>query len=379
VRPGLFFIPAFKPSDQDRFSLDLNPSNKNELLARLDKKLNMLLRNFDIDLIMLDCHGGLDTVSFASFALSDHTIVVSEPDKITFNGTLELLDYYEKNWIDQSSCGPSDDNTMVSGEGRLPALSGDSIPTDKVIFLLNRVSGYFSYDGLTKLYRSEIMATSSFAAQVIGPYIFIPSDTLLAQSVSQYPIYAELVPESLFCQKLELIYVQLFGKRPTVIGRSALYRLFERKRARSLQRQLRSIEERRTAAVYAFITMAQVGMLLGITWLAFGVAHVDPAEVKTGHSDFVNHPILFGIGGVLLSIGLLGTSWVNVVVSKYYRDVLRLEYRLFRRNRRLIVAIVLLRLIRLSGARLYLLLSATFFALLGAIYLVLAVGVLWRG
>jgi hypothetical protein len=45
VRPGFFFVPAFEPSDQDRFSLDLNPSNKGDLLARLDKKLNMLLKN----------------------------------------------------------------------------------------------------------------------------------------------------------------------------------------------------------------------------------------------------------------------------------------------------------------------------------------------
>jgi hypothetical protein len=321
---------------------------------------------------MLDCHGGLDTVSFASFALSDHTIVVSEPDKITFNGTLELLDYYEKNWIDQSSRGLLDENTMVSGEGRLPASSRGSIPTDKAIFLLNRVSGHFSYDGLTKLYRSAIKATSSFAAQIIGPYIFIPSDTLLAQSLSQYPIYIELVPESLFCQKLELIYAQLFGTRPKVIGRSALYRLFERKRARSLQRQLRSIEERRTAAVYAFITMAQVGMLLGVVWLGFGAVHAGPAEAKTGSNFMMGYPRLFGLGAGLISLGMLGTSWVNVVVSKYYRDALRLEYRLFRRSRRLIVTIVLLRLIRLSGARLYLLLSAMFFAILGATYFVFA-------
>jgi hypothetical protein len=233
------------------------------------------------------------------------------------------------------------------------------------------VSGHFSYDGLIKLYRSEIEATSGFAAQIIGQYIFIPSDSLLAQSVSQYPIYIELVPESLFCQKLELIYTQLFGNRPIVIGRSVLYRLFERKRARSLQRQLSSTEERRTAAVFSFITMVQVGMLLGIVWLGFGAARLSPEEVKVGTS-FSAHPMLFGIGMVLFGLGLLGTSWVNVVVSKYYRDALRLEYRLFRRNQRLIIAIVLLRLIRLTSSRLYLLLSAALFAILGAFYLVMA-------
>jgi MinD-like ATPase involved in chromosome partitioning or flagellar assembly len=372
VRPNLFFVPAFEPSDRDRFNLDLNPLNKGELLANLDKKLNLILDNSGVDLIMLDCHGGLDIVSFASFALSDHTIVVSEPDKITFNGTLELLDYYEKNWADQNFKSPLDNDAKVSNESKLFPSSQGSFPTDKVIFLLNRVSGHFSYNGLIKLYKSEIEATSRFAAEIIGPYIFIPSDSLLAQSVSQYPIYIELAPESLFCQKLELIYTQLFGKRPEIIGRSVLYRWFERKRARSLQRELSSTEERRTAAVFSFITMAQFGMLLGFVWLGFGATRLTPGDVKAG-SSLEAYPMLFGIGMALIGLGLLGTSWVNAVVSKYYRDALRLEYRLLRRSRRFVIAIVLLRLIRLFGARFYLLLSATFFGLVGVVYLTLAI------
>ncbi len=369
VRPNFFFVPAFAPSDRDRFGLDLNHVGTVNFLADLDKKLGILRDHLHVDLIMLDCHGGLDGVSFASFVLSDHTIVVSEPDKITFNGTLELLDYYETNWNSLDSKSLMDNETNAPRDKILFYSTDFPSPSNKVIFLLNRVSGYFSYDGLTKLYDSQLKATSGFAAEVIGRYIFIPTDSLLAQSVSQYPLYIELAPESLFCQKLELIYEQLFGKRPTVIGRSVFYRLFERKRARALQRQLRSVEEGRTAAVFSFITMVQVGMLVGLVWLGFGVRSLEPTGQDVNWAE--KHPLFAGIGTALLSSGLIGTSWVNVSISKYYRDALRIEYRLFRRSTRFVVAIVLLRLIRLLSARLYLLLSSAFFFFMAVVYIIL--------
>ena len=48
------------------------------------------------EIIVLDCHGGVDLVSFSAFRLSDVTLVITEADSVTFGGTLELLDFYKE-------------------------------------------------------------------------------------------------------------------------------------------------------------------------------------------------------------------------------------------------------------------------------------------
>jgi cellulose biosynthesis protein BcsQ len=41
--------------------------------------------------VVLDCHGGPDNSSFAAAFISDHTLLISEPDRITYFGTLNFL------------------------------------------------------------------------------------------------------------------------------------------------------------------------------------------------------------------------------------------------------------------------------------------------
>ena len=184
IRPNLFFIPAFDPADDSRFDLRLGETSRPDLLQRIDKMLRLLIESFGVDLVILDCHGGLDSISFSSFALSDRTVIISEPDRVTFNGTLELIDYYEENWA-----------TVISGSF---TESGPTPPSSKVMFLLNRVSGRFTYDGLIKLYTNEVGNNSRFASGIIWKYLFIPSDSILAQSISEYPFYIELCPSRYF-------------------------------------------------------------------------------------------------------------------------------------------------------------------------------------
>jgi cellulose biosynthesis protein BcsQ len=45
----------------------------------------------DCEIAILDCAGGPDATSFAGCAIADHTIIVSEPDKITLYGTLNFV------------------------------------------------------------------------------------------------------------------------------------------------------------------------------------------------------------------------------------------------------------------------------------------------
>ena len=45
----------------------------------------------DCNVVVFDCHGGPDNTSFAACINADHTIIVSEPDRVTFYGTLNFL------------------------------------------------------------------------------------------------------------------------------------------------------------------------------------------------------------------------------------------------------------------------------------------------
>jgi chromosome partitioning protein len=136
LRQNLFFVPAFDPADQNRYQLDFSKLlSKEELIGRLNMRLNTLINDLKMDLIILDCHGGLDSISFASFMSSDCTLLISEPDKITFNGTLELTDYYEENLSIFASL-----NKNLINNPQQTRLSSSR----EALLILNRVSGRFS-------------------------------------------------------------------------------------------------------------------------------------------------------------------------------------------------------------------------------------------
>ena len=67
----------------------------------------------------------------------------------------------------------------------------------------------------------------------------------------------------------------------------------------------------------------------------------------------------------LTGLSLIGIAWINLTISRYYRDLARFEFRLFRLGRRRIAAITLVRLVRVISARIYLLVSALTFAISG--------------
>jgi cellulose biosynthesis protein BcsQ len=374
IRPNLMFIPAFDPADQDRFDLRIERFSRADLLARINKRLRLLLDNFGFDIVMLDCHGGLDSISFSSFILSDRTIIISEPDKITFNGTLELIDYYEKSWTELfEENNEADSDTLRAARSLYSPHGRQGIRHEKVLFLLNRVSGRFSYDGLTRLYKAQVEGNSAFASHIIGRYVFIPADSILAQSVSEYPLYIELAPESIFCQKLELIHFYAFDARPRVPGRWFTYFIFERKRHRALERQLTSVEEQRTRAVFSFVTLVQFGLLMATVWVGFEASMINSHETTKNQNLSVTHPSLVASWAVFIGLGLLGSSWLNILIAKYYRDISRFELRLFKLGRRRTAAVTLARLVRSVGARGYLLVSSVLFVFIGFMILVAAI------
>jgi MinD-like ATPase involved in chromosome partitioning or flagellar assembly len=263
IREHLYFIPAFDPADTDRFLFTTNDFDVSCLVNMLDERLTVLAENCRCGLIIMDCHGGLDHISYAAFKASDYTIVVSEPDKVTFNGTLELFDYYLENFNSTHYHAQHQNPQPIEPPSELTlGYQNREFEKNNVIFVLNRVSGRFSYRQLLALYQRQLITNFPLIASIIKHYTLIPSDNLLARSFSEYPFYIELLPESIFVQKLALIYDYIFNSRPKIRGRSILYYIFEKKSKNGIKKYLKSNEERRSQAVFAFTSMVQVVFIL---------------------------------------------------------------------------------------------------------------------
>jgi len=61
------------------------------LAQTLDRYIQMLAEACGAEVIVLDCHGGPDNTSFAACLTAQHSLLVSEPDRITLHGTLHFL------------------------------------------------------------------------------------------------------------------------------------------------------------------------------------------------------------------------------------------------------------------------------------------------
>lgn len=67
------------------------------LLHALGDYVRELAEACGAQVVVLDCHGGPDKTSFAScLAAEPHTLLVSEPDRITLHGTLHFLRMLER-------------------------------------------------------------------------------------------------------------------------------------------------------------------------------------------------------------------------------------------------------------------------------------------
>lgn len=62
-----------------------------EFVRELGNFVRSLARECDCEFVVLDCHGGPDKTSFAASHVAEHTLLISEPDRITLYGTLNFL------------------------------------------------------------------------------------------------------------------------------------------------------------------------------------------------------------------------------------------------------------------------------------------------
>jgi len=139
------------------------------------------------DCVVLDCHGGPDATSFAACAIADHSLIISEPDRITFYGTMNFVRQLQR----------------VAG-GRKFDL--------RLVF--NKVVPAFSGIFLRRLYRAEIRRF--FGGNRL--LAIFPLEIYLTKAFEQTPFLSDALPNSWLAKKTNVMLRDLLGDPPQSTG-----------------------------------------------------------------------------------------------------------------------------------------------------------------
>ena len=176
VSDNLFHIryPDLLPEDMRRFeTLDVDTLK--------DSLREFVIQAADAcgcDSVVLDCHGGPDNTSFAACLFSNYGLLVSEPDRITFYGTLNFIRQIER-------------------------VSGNESCDLRLIF--NKVIPAFSALFLNSFYDKNLRAY--FSGQPL--LAILPLEVYLTKEFEKTPFLANAYPNSLLSRKTRTMIYDL--------------------------------------------------------------------------------------------------------------------------------------------------------------------------
>jgi hypothetical protein len=179
VAPDLYFVSYPDLSPQQSISLEKTPLDvlAQDLRGFMDSAAALC----GASTIVLDCHGGPDNTSLAACLVADHSLLVSEPDRITFYGTLHFLRRLD-----------------LAAEGR---------PYD-VRLIFNKVVPAFSSGFLFRLYESELRP--AFSGRPLAA--LFPLEIYLTKEFEITPLVTRVYPGSLLARKTQLMLWNLLAE-----------------------------------------------------------------------------------------------------------------------------------------------------------------------
>lgn len=344
VAERVFFLPSVgwkHVTSQDEITRCVNEPGFQERLAGFVQKMHEEHR---FGIVVLDCHGGVDTVSLAAFQTCDYVIMVTEADSVTFNGTLELLNYYEaKSNLPINSVLANEFPKAADGQD-LGAGAADThviSSPGKVKFIVNRVPSKYRWKDLDRIYREFMRRGLGKLSVDESVFCFIPVEESLADSFGEYPFHAKLAPNSIFAKKICFMVHSLAVPRFRLGRTYKPLAKFEKPRYRKrVERVVISYEQKNIQYILKFFAWFS-------TLLAVGLLIATPVWVH----DYVkesSHPnaaqeILQNIGAghiVLFLSYLVGTATLSPLLwypmratfglMFLYRDKHRFQKALFR-------------------------------------------------
>jgi cellulose biosynthesis protein BcsQ len=336
IRPNLCFLPAF--SDMRRQEIDWASHRKYAIVNRFRSVIKEAVGQLGIDLVILDCHGGLDELSFASHVASDLTIIVTEADRVTFNGTLELLEFYlggrqmMAKEVQYARCVGTDDL----------AIDREVTPTH-FVFLFNRIVNRLDYNLFAKKIQEEFIKNIPDLRKSVFDTVFLPSDSLAVRSFSEYPFFIEIVPETMLAKKIAILFKSLFPDMSELIRRVPQWTSLNRRQAEiKIRRYVGSPDDDRSRAVFGGFGLAQLTMFLTMLPVWIGV------DTKPNILQIT----LIAIFTTITCCLLLYIYWLDLKVAGFYKIRLRYESRIRGFLKRSVDLSYYLRISRLVSLRL---------------------------
>lgn len=147
------------------------------------------------NIVLLDCHGGPDKVSYACASLSDHVFVVSVPETITFFGTIRFLEGFSRSVGDARDTGP------------------ERITQPKTHLVFNMVTDKFRHKALNLWYRRYFRQY----CEDDGLALVIPFDPRISIATANDPFPTRTWHYSLKSEKLRFLVDQVFGRDDRVV------------------------------------------------------------------------------------------------------------------------------------------------------------------
>jgi MinD-like ATPase involved in chromosome partitioning or flagellar assembly len=168
--------------DLDKAQTDLLETMDVQVLAAgLLSYIRAIAAQADCDVVVLDCHGGPDNTSFAACIAANHTLMVSEPDRITLHGTLNFLRVLQR----QSPDKPVDIRMIFN------KVVADFTPTFLFRFYDQYLKAEFGGHDLLAIYPLELYLTKAFEKVPLLTSVFPYSQLAVKSGLVLYELYKD--------------------------------------------------------------------------------------------------------------------------------------------------------------------------------------------
>jgi cellulose biosynthesis protein BcsQ len=312
VDNNLEFLPAVPlnhpPKHSELFDACQHPTFKSDLACFLDK-----VGEYGFRIVILDCHGGLDMVSLASHRLSDHTLVITEPDRV--NGTLELLDFY------QVAQPP---NVATSDSNEKQCLTQDlSRPVELIV---NRIPPKYRFNDLQRVY-GGVLATYKARLNISDNVLaYIPAEEYVADSYGEVPFIIPVAPNCVAAQKLHLLAFKLFSTSFAIPAKyKPLSKLVSPRRRQRIDRTVISAESRNIRAIVnTFAAISCLYVFLFFSMISY--------PVLMRNADWSKKDTNLLVGLFCLFASIVSAVYLKAVfgLNRYYKDKYQIQRNLLR-------------------------------------------------
>ncbi len=321
---SLYFLPAVcwqkRPSQKEIASY----VNAADFQQKLETFIRLLKQKEAFEIVVLDCHGGVEPVSWSAFQSCDHTLMVTEADSVTFAGTLELLNYYETKSPKTNSKVPPDNSSSQSQLAKSDSASTESSPCVK--FIVNRLPSKYKWADLEQIYRSYISKKLGIFTTDKSVFCYIPFEELLADCFGEYPFHAELAPKSIFAKKIHyMTYFLLNSKYDLSSGYKPLRKFRRNRYKKKVERTVVSYEFKNMSSILKFFVCATV------LYIFFMIIYMSQMLLMGSLESKGALPILYIILTVfVVVVGLWYYAKAIFGLKSLYKDKHIFQRRLFR-------------------------------------------------